>query len=490
MRRVKFPIGARMLCGFLLVIVVTGAIVVVAITRLSNLESILRELVSEEIPEVHTLWEIRSRLVELRSKLRHVVAGDGQAVQLSVITQERRAVGRSVRDYLALHRHQSTWGAGVFADLLQRHDAFDGAATRVLRFLEEGNTAAAETTFGDDVETSYHRVLESLSRLLNHEDREIERQAVFALTSGESGRRILTGLLTAGIVVSALVAFLITGALTKPITKLVRLTDGVAQGDLSSKAEIDRNDEIGHLARRFNEMLERLDRSMSDQRRFYTDASHELRTPLTIIRGEADVALRGPRSVQNYREALQHISAGADRMSVLVDELLFLGRSEAGQIEYEMRDVDLGPILREVVERGEGLAVPKDVDLTAGALPPAVISGDRQRLVQLFMNLLDNAIKYTPPGGRVRVGASVENGELVATVVDTGVGIPNEEIPYVFERFYRGETAKETRQGGTGLGLSIAHSIAKAHSGRIEMESAAGQGTTVRVVLPTARATG
>jgi signal transduction histidine kinase len=280
------------------------------------------------------------------------------------------------------------------------------------------------------------------------------------------------------------VALTITFSLTRPITQLVEATDRVAQGDLASKAQIDREDEIGVLATRFNAMLDQLNKSISEKRRFYADASHELRTPLTIIRGEAEVALRGRESIEEYREALANIIAVANQMGGLVDELLFLARSEAGQIEYDMTSVALTPLLEEVAGRCEGLAALKEVQLGLDLGEPIMVRGDPQRLRQLLLILVDNAIKYTEPGGKVRLALETESDRAKVLVSDTGVGISQQDLPYIFERFYRGDTARFGREEGTGLGLSIAKTIVKAHRGEIFAECAAGGGTMVSVTLP------
>jgi heavy metal sensor kinase len=291
-------------------------------------------------------------------------------------------------------------------------------------------------------------------------------------------------LAAAGTLLSLALALGITLSLTRPIRQLIKATERVSEGHLVSNAEVVSKDEIGLLVQRFNDMLDRLKRSFSDQRRFYVDVSHELRTPLTVIRGEAEVALRGPRSVSDHREALERVLSATNQMGCLIDELLFLARSEAGQIRYEMADIALPPLLEEVVRQYEGVAGQKGVRLDVDGGGAAAVRGDRQHLRQVFAILLDNAIKYTKAGGKVSIALEAEADGATVLVSDSGIGMTEEELSHVFERFYRGDTAKEMREEGTGLGLSIAKSIARAHGGQILIDSALGLGTTVSVMLP------
>jgi signal transduction histidine kinase len=282
-----------------------------------------------------------------------------------------------------------------------------------------------------------------------------------------------------GIVISSYLVRSVTG----PVRRLVAATERVAAGDLGSRAEVVREDEIGLLARSFNDMLDRLKAGMESQRGFFADASHELRTPLTIIRGEAEVALRARRdTAEQYQEALETIVATAGQMGKLVDDLLFLARSDAGELRYEMGPVALDLLLEEVVQQSATLSAPKGLHLELDAKDSITVIGDASRLRQLFLALADNAIKYSDPGGKVRVALRVEGTRGHITVTDTGIGISPKHLPHIFERFYRVE-GPVGPDAGTGLGLSIAQSIAKAHRTEIVADSTPGIGTTFSVRL-------
>jgi signal transduction histidine kinase len=327
------------------------------------------------------------------------------------------------------------------------------------------------------------QILESTEEMSATASRHIAEIADRAATKINRVRIILLGTLAAtfglGIVVSSYLVRSVTG----PVRRLVAATERVAEGELGSRAEVVREDEIGLLARSFNDMLDRLNAAMESQRGFFADASHELRTPLTIIRGEAEVALRARRNtVEEYQEALETIVATAGQMGQLVDDLLFLARSDAGQLRYEMGRVPLGLLLEEVVQQSSTLSAPKGLHLELDAKHSITVIGDAVRLRQLFLALADNAIKYSEPGGKITIALRVEVDRGRVTVSDTGIGIPPKHLPHIFERFYRVE-GPVGPEAGTGLGLPIAQSIAKAHRTEIVADSTPGIGTTFSILL-------
>ncbi len=369
-------------------------------------------------------------------------------------------------------------------DIAKRLKSFEGANSQIIRLASRGERDTARALFTTTWRPRHRTLLASLDRLLNHKTAEIKRITNMARSETWTSRMVIAMLAGLGVLLSFALALGITFSLTRPIGTLVEATERVAAGDLTSKAEIDSQDEIGLLARRFNEMLERLNTSISEQKRFYADASHELRTPLTVIRGEAEVALRGPESGTDHRETLQTIIVVANQMGNLVDELLFLARAEAGEVQYEMAEVDLKPVLEEVGNMGESLASLKDVGFDMDLAHRAMVRGDPQRLRQLFFILMDNAVKYSDEGGQVTLALANEDNLARVTVADNGIGIPASDMPYIFERFSRGERARATRTEGTGLGLSIAKSITEAHDGKILVDSKDGRGTKISLVFP------
>ena len=230
-------------------------------------------------------------------------------------------------------------------------------------------------------------------------------------------------------------------------------------------------------------MLARLDAAFSQIRRFSADASHELQTPLTILKGELEVALRSLRSPEEYRHILRSALEEIDRIARLVEGLLLLARADAGVMRMDKRSVDLSELVEEIRGRTQVLAAARDITLSSGQLDTVFIDGDYERLRMLLQNLVENAVKYTPPKGRVVLSLAKENQEACIRITDTGIGIPHDEKDKIFQPFYRGSEARSHGEG-VGLGLAIASSIAVAHGGRIEFESTPGQGTVFTVSFP------
>jgi signal transduction histidine kinase len=234
-------------------------------------------------------------------------------------------------------------------------------------------------------------------------------------------------------------------------------------------------------------MIGRLETSFRTISRFTADASHELRTPLAVMRTTAEVALRGPSAGRDHAEALEHIAVEIDRMSHLVENLLMIAKADSGEAQLQRRPVDVLAAVTEACEQASVLARVKGVELSI-RLPERAVSiiGDAHALRRLFLILLDNAVKYTPGGGRCEVAVAADATEVVGTVTDTGMGISDDDLPHVFDRFYRVDRARSRAQGGAGLGLAIGRWIAEAHGGIIAVDSQLDRGSSFRVHLPLA----
>ena len=304
-----------------------------------------------------------------------------------------------------------------------------------------------------------------------------------------------SGLLVA-LALSGLVVWLTSGRALRPLEDVIDTAAAIgASGDLSRRvAQSTSTGEVGRLAATFNRMLARLEnsdaelraayakveRTLEGQRRFVADASHELRTPLTTIRGNASLLRQFPTLTSEDRVAtLAQISHEAERMSRLVQDLLTLARADAGQPLARV-PVALAPLVEDVVSQARVLAHGQQV--TTNGVRPVEVLGDPDALRQLALILLDNALKYTPPGGRILVHLEPAGNDARLAVSDTGVGIDPKDLPHIFERFYRADHARQA--GGTGLGLSIAEWIAAQHGGKIEVVSTPGCGSTFTVCLP------
>jgi two-component system heavy metal sensor histidine kinase CusS len=303
--------------------------------------------------------------------------------------------------------------------------------------------------------------------------------------------RLLLGTLllavSAALLVSGGGSYLMARAALAPMERLWRSTEEITAARLDRRLPIaNAHDELGRLTQTINAMIARLERSFLEIRRFTADASHELRTPLTIIRTAAEVALDKHLSPEEHRDLLGGILEECERLTRLIDQLLALAREDAGSGVAAFQPIDLSSLIQQVVEDMRPLAEARGLALLIAVNGRPSIAGDESRLRQVFYNLLDNAIKYTPEGGAIGVRAQWTDLNAVVTVRDTGIGIPPEHLPHVFDRFYRVDKARSREQGGAGLGLSIAQGIVAAHGGKIELVSAPGQGTTCTVTFPPA----
>jgi signal transduction histidine kinase len=232
-------------------------------------------------------------------------------------------------------------------------------------------------------------------------------------------------------------------------------------------------------------MIERLEQSFVRQKQFTSDASHELRTPLAVMRADFSFALRRRRSLHEYESVIESAQEEIARMSAIVEDLSLLTRMDNSKLVLALQPLRLDHLLLDLVGRMEVLAADQRIALVTRDLVPLTIQADERLLKQLVLNLLNNAIAYTPPYGRIEVRLiPISKSEVAFHVRDTGVGIPEAALPHIFERFYRVDTSRQRNPGGSGLGLAICHSIVTSHGGSIAAHSVMGQGTTFTVVLP------
>ncbi len=268
-----------------------------------------------------------------------------------------------------------------------------------------------------------------------------------------------------------------------PVEAMVDTARTIEAEDLSRRIEVaDSTDELGRLAAVLNAMLARLERAFTAVKHFSADAAHELRTPLTILKGELEVTLRSPPTPAEYRSVLANCLEEVDRLSALVTDLLFLARSDSGNMHIVRTPVDLAAILRDVCAALGALPETAQRTLRHGAPTELWTRGSETMLFRLLFNLGENAIKYTPEGGTVTLTLEPRGTEASLSVRDTGAGIAAEEQPHIFDRFYRADPARS--RGGAGLGLALARSIVCAHGGHISVESRVGHGSCFTVRLP------
>ncbi|TAK06495.1 MAG: HAMP domain-containing protein [Candidatus Manganitrophaceae bacterium] len=298
-------------------------------------------------------------------------------------------------------------------------------------------------------------------------------------------RLILLLIFPATLLVAVTGGWLLTHRALQPVDAMAQVARQITAGDLSRRIPLHAGqDELSRLAETFNAMIAQLEESIQRLRQFSADASHELRTPLTILKGETELALRQARSMEEYQQTLASSLEEIDRISRIVEELFLLSKADLGEARLERKPVALAPLFRETLAQMELLAKEKELSLRFECREEATITGDSDRIRELLLNLVENAIRYTPPQGRIVVTLARERGHAQITVADTGIGIPKEDLPKIFDRFYRADSAREIHPKGSGLGLSICRWIVHAHGGTIQVDSTPGLGTLFTIRCP------
>jgi len=288
------------------------------------------------------------------------------------------------------------------------------------------------------------------------------------------------------LLMAALGGYWISRRALAPVDAITAAARSIGIQNLSQRLSVPATgDELQRLSETWNDMLARLESAVKRLSQFTADASHELRTPIALIRTTAELTLRRERSPETYREALNQVVAESERTSRLVEDLLLLARADAGLPALSLERVELTPLVRDVCEQGQVLAEARQLQISAEVPDQAVfVEANDPALRRLLLLLLDNAVKYTPAGGRITVSLGCDAAGTTVAVRDTGIGIPDAALPHVFERFYRADESRNRDAGGAGLGLAIAKWIAERHHANLEAESVVGQGSTFRIRFP------
>jgi two-component system OmpR family sensor kinase len=288
------------------------------------------------------------------------------------------------------------------------------------------------------------------------------------------------------LVLAALFARFMARRALKPISRIIKTARDIGQGrELSQRMPVLKTqDELGQLTLTFNEMMDRLENSFAQMRQFSSDASHELRTPLTVLKGQNELVLSKPREAEEYQEVIASNLEEINYMSKVLEDLFILSKADENQIFFNCKPMDLRDLVEEVCKHAEVLAGEKNICIIIAFLEFVKINGDEVRLRQMIWNILHNGIKYTQPGGELKVSLQDEGEFALLTIQDTGIGIPEKDLLSIFDRFYRVDKARSKDEGGSGLGLSICKHITEAHKGTIEVESKIGVGSRFKIRLP------
>ena len=288
------------------------------------------------------------------------------------------------------------------------------------------------------------------------------------------------------LIFAALFARFMARRALKPISRIIDTARDIGQGqELSKRIPVLKiKDELGQLALTFNEMMNRLENSFKQVRQFSSDASHELRTPLTVLKGQNELILSKLRKPEEYQEVISSNLEEINYMSRVLEDLFLLSKSDENQVSLDCKQVNLKPLVEEVCKHAEVLAEEKNIKIIIAFLEVVQVKGDEVRLRQMSWNILQNGIKYTQCGGELKVSLQNDGEFALMTIQDTGIGIPEEDLGFIFNRFYRVDKARSRDEGGSGLGLSICKQIAEAHKGTIEVESKLGVGTRFKIRIP------
>lgn len=287
------------------------------------------------------------------------------------------------------------------------------------------------------------------------------------------------------LLIASISVFIIIQRSLKPITIATRTAESITSTNLEERLPPPvLDDEVGELVNTLNHMIARLEDAFNQITQFMADAAHELHTPLTILRGELEVALRRHDLEKNSVRLLQSNLDEVNRLINIVESLFTLARIDAKQLPIEFAPVELDVLLHELYNKALVLAEPKNISVQLARNDAVVVNGDTYRLIQLFLNLINNAIRYTPEGGTITLSSENLQSRARVRVSDTGIGIPQSELEKIFNRFYRVDKARSREMGGSGLGLSIARRVVDLHHGSISVQSEEGKGSTFEVILP------
>jgi two-component system, OmpR family, sensor kinase len=364
----------------------------------------------------------------------------------------------------------------------------DGVSTEIFRGLAGAHSEEPRTIReGRDEYRALTRRFEALGR----------PYTLVVLQSLHGQKRLMGGIrstflwaIPAALLLASAGGYFLARKSLAPIVAMASEARSIGAANLQQRLPVaNERDELGHLAQTFNQLLGRLEAAFDQQRRFMADASHELRTPVAILRGEAEVTLSQPeRSPSDYRETLAILQQEAQRLGHIIEDLFTLARADAGQYPLTLRETYLDEIAGEALVRARSLALAKKITLRSAVQPDLPIHADEALLGRMLLNLLDNAIKYSPCGSTVNLACGREGDRYVVSVSDNGPGIPAELQAQVFQRFFRADKARsrsESREtGGAGLGLSIARWIAEAHHGSLVLAHSDGAGSTFSASLP------
>jgi heavy metal sensor kinase len=435
-------------------------------------------------------YGIFGRLLDADVTMRLMELTDGLHGYLRFETELPRVEHNSADEAQAAFVQEATRYLRIYAvdsgRLLFQSDGFAPMAVHLTPEQVRANRAVLQPF---DVSTRYGRVRISNSAIRDRRGREYLVQVGVSLTTMDNAlsryRDLLLWLLPAALLVSAAASWWLAGFALRPLTVLAGAAREIDVLTLERRVPTRGvRDELEDVATAFNDTLGRLEHSVGEMRQFSAALAHELRTPLAALRGEIELALRQSSRDGTERARLASQIEELDRLARLIDQILTLARAESGQIRLTFAPVDVGALAASLVEQLEPVAQARTVDLRCERNGTVMVNGDAGWLQRLLLNLLDNAIKFTHEGGHVVLRVSREAGRARIDVRDTGIGMPPEVMPHVFERFFQADPARSSGNDGAGVGLSLVKWIVDRHDGTIAVQSQVGEGSTFTVRLP------
>lgn len=299
----------------------------------------------------------------------------------------------------------------------------------------------------------------------------------------EAFRQVLFIIIPVVLVLAGILGYLLIERVLRPVKVITDTAREIEERNLGKRLDVRSDDELGQLASTLNHMFARLEDAFDREIQFTADASHELRTPLAVVQGETTLSLEKERNIEEYKKSLENISQEAEYMSSILKKLLSLARDESNK-QLAFNEVNLKELLTELASDIEVLCEEKSIDFQSHAQDDLIVRGDEIKLRELFLNLLDNAIRYTPQRGEISLTLKKKGDSACIAIKDTGVGIPGEHLDHIFDRFYRVDKSRSRSEGSVGLGLAICRRIVEVHNGTIEVDSKVGEGSTFSVLLP------
>lgn len=474
-------IGVRLFFGIIIIFLAIWFIVMITSVELSRLKRTTDDLARHHINEVRLLGKLQHLILQMRTELEDIVL-DPKPHTLDFFSQHVANMEKTVEQIIAAEeRFPDELSSEVISSVSKYEEIIESHATQLSNLWQQHLWMETQREAQNVAASVIDSILTDCARLIQLEDDEILELAEQVGRQSSAAKAKIIAISTGVIVVSSLIALLLALSITRPIRHLAGVAEKVAAGDLSLRSKIEKNDEIGLLSRSFDKMVTHLERILMEQKLFLTDTSHELLTPVTVIKGHLQVLQRSTgASLEEQKTTYDTVLSELDRIERVLNNLLDLARSTSRDL-LNLSSVDLPEFLMNVFKKAEILG---KRNWYLGEIPEVKITVDRDLLTGALLNLLRNAVAHTKERDQIALSAHINGRYLQFVVVDTGEGIPEKDIPKIFERFYKGSNSSGGRKPGTGLGLSIVKAVAEVHGGSVSVVSRVGSGSTFYLSIP------